>query len=91
MSSGSYCSVSGCKSSGKRGKNLHFHKFPKSSKTDIMVPYENEFGQIEQISRRKAWILKLKIRKPVTKGMTVCSKHFTPFDYLPTTEGKPFI
>ncbi|KAJ8960474.1 hypothetical protein NQ318_013758 [Aromia moschata] len=34
-----------------------------------------------RIDKRKAWILKLRIRKPVSKFMRVCSLHFAEEDY----------
>ncbi|KAJ8938697.1 hypothetical protein NQ318_007985, partial [Aromia moschata] len=35
-----------------------------------------------RIDKRKAWILKLKIRKPVSKFMRVCSLYFAEEDYF---------
>ncbi|KAJ8955979.1 hypothetical protein NQ318_006250 [Aromia moschata] len=35
-----------------------------------------------RIDKRKAWILKLRIRKPVSKFMIVCSLHFAEEDYF---------
>ncbi|KAJ8947581.1 hypothetical protein NQ318_010093 [Aromia moschata] len=35
-----------------------------------------------RIDKRKAWILKLRIRKPVSKFMRVCSLHFAEEDYF---------
>ncbi|KAJ8941418.1 hypothetical protein NQ318_010168, partial [Aromia moschata] len=36
----------------------------------------------ERIDKRKAWILKLRIGKPVSKFMRVCSLHFAEEDYF---------
>ncbi|KAJ8936024.1 hypothetical protein NQ318_007192, partial [Aromia moschata] len=41
----------------------------------------NKCGQKERIDRRKAWILKLRIGKPVSKFMKICSIHFAEEDY----------
>ncbi|KAJ8952152.1 hypothetical protein NQ318_018489, partial [Aromia moschata] len=35
-----------------------------------------------RIDKRKAWILKQRIRKPVSKFMRVCSLHFAEEDYF---------
>ncbi|XP_044764415.1 uncharacterized protein LOC123320980 [Coccinella septempunctata] len=46
------------------------------------------------MDRQKAWQLKLKIGKPITKNMKVCSLHFTDDDYFyrdPTSKQRRFL
>lgn len=81
QSSGHYCCVPQCKSWSKKdiNKHLSFHNFP--AENAQRVNFKTQLG-IECIDRRKAWILNLKIGKPITKYMQVCSLHFTEEDYL---------
>ncbi|KAJ8954664.1 hypothetical protein NQ318_011354 [Aromia moschata] len=59
---------------------LTFHIFLEQGKNQVFLI--NKFGQNERIDRRKAWILKLRIGKPVNKFMKVCSLHFAEEDYF---------
>lgn len=79
------CCVYGCNSVKRKHKNLHFHRFPPKGKHTAKLI--NKFHEIEKVDVRKAWILLLKIGKPVNKFMKVCSKHFTALDHLPMKEG----
>lgn len=78
--SNSYCSVPQCSSWAKTNPDLSFHLFPEAGKHRVKV--ESALGDPTWMCRRKAWILKLKIGKPVTKYMLVCSKHFTDDDFF---------
>ncbi|KAJ8936356.1 hypothetical protein NQ318_007123 [Aromia moschata] len=60
-----YCCVPRCSSWIKRDPQLTFQIFPEQGKHQ--VSRINKFCQKERIDRRKAWILKLRIGKPVTK------------------------
>ncbi|KAJ8954043.1 hypothetical protein NQ318_004344 [Aromia moschata] len=75
-----YCCVPRCSSWIKRDPRLTFRIFPEQG-THQVSPV-NKFGQKERIDRRKAWILKLRIGKPVSKFMDVCSLHFADKDYF---------
>lgn len=80
-SSNHYCCVPKCNSWAKRDleKELSFHFFPPESGQKVYM--ETTFGK-ELIERRKAWIHKLRIGKPITKYMKVCSLHFDQDDYF---------
>ncbi|KAJ8934022.1 hypothetical protein NQ318_007115 [Aromia moschata] len=65
-----YCCVPRCLSWVKRDPQLTFHIF-----------LEQEKHQ-ERIDKRKAWIIKLRIGKPVRKLMRVCSLHLAEEDYF---------
>lgn len=80
MVSNHYCSVPQCKSWAKRNLSVHFHKFPQENKRKVYM--KNASGQKELIDRRQAWIQVLKIGKPVTNFMKVCSLHFVDEDYF---------
>ncbi|XP_045468138.1 uncharacterized protein LOC123676332 [Harmonia axyridis] len=75
-----YCCVSTCSSKKDRNKDLHFHSFPKEGASSLYIT--NDSGSLERMDRRKAWITKLRIQKPVTHNMRVCSLHFQDSDYL---------
>ncbi|KAJ8961178.1 hypothetical protein NQ318_008859 [Aromia moschata] len=47
----------------KRDPQLTFQIFPEQGKHQVSLT--NKFGQKERIDRRKAWILKLRIGKPL--------------------------
>ncbi|KAJ8938813.1 hypothetical protein NQ318_006434 [Aromia moschata] len=64
-----YCCVPRCSSWIKRDPQLIFHIFPEQGKPQVSLV--NKFGQKERIDRRKAWILKLSIGKPVTDSGSV--------------------
>ncbi|KAJ8936367.1 hypothetical protein NQ318_008731 [Aromia moschata] len=64
----------------KKVPQLTFHIYPEQGKHQVTLI--NKFGQKERIDRRKAWILKLRIGKPVRKFMKVCSLHFAEEDIL---------
>lgn len=72
------CCVFGCTSRKGKNPDLSFHKFPPMGR---MVNIDNTFGVMENISQRKAWATKLKMGKPVTNSMSVCSLHFKKEDY----------
>ncbi|KAJ8938596.1 hypothetical protein NQ318_020858 [Aromia moschata] len=74
------CCVPRCSSCIKRDPQLTFQIFSKQGKHQVSLI--NKFGQKERIDRRKAWILKLRIGKPVSKFMKVCSLHFAEKDYF---------
>ncbi|KAJ8959955.1 hypothetical protein NQ318_009388 [Aromia moschata] len=61
-----YCCVPRCSSWIKRDPQLTFHIFPEQRKHQVSLI--NKFGQKERIDWRKAWILKLRIEKPVNFG-----------------------
>ncbi|KAJ8947774.1 hypothetical protein NQ318_017046 [Aromia moschata] len=44
--------------------------------------FTNRYKKKARIDKRKAWILKLRIRKPVSKFMRVCCLHFAEEDYF---------
>ncbi|KAJ8947613.1 hypothetical protein NQ318_002622 [Aromia moschata] len=75
-----YCCVPRCLSWIKRNLQLTFQIFHEQGKHQVSLI--NKFGRKERIDRRKAWILKLRIRKPVSKFMRVCSLHFAEEDYF---------
>lgn len=82
------CCVPQCNSWAKRThcKDVSFHLFPKENERKVLV--ETKLGLKEKVDRRKAWINLLKIGKPVTKFMKVCSLHFTKDDYFNTGKSK---
>ncbi|KAJ8942108.1 hypothetical protein NQ318_000703 [Aromia moschata] len=55
-----------------------FYLFLKDIGLVLAVPY----GCIQLKHKRKAWILKLRIGKPVSKFRRVCSLHFAEEDYF---------
>lgn len=76
-----YCCVPKCNSWAKKDvdNKLTFHLFPPESGQKIYM--ETKLGK-QFIERRKAWIIKLRIGKPVTKFMKVCCLHFKEDDYF---------
>lgn len=74
-----YCSVPQCFTKASNARHVSFHSFPKE---DEVVFVENFFGKREKCNRRKVWINKLRISKPLTKSMVACSLHFALKDYF---------
>ncbi|KAJ8958724.1 hypothetical protein NQ318_016452, partial [Aromia moschata] len=68
-----YC-VPRCLSWFKRDPQLTFHIYREQEKHQVCL--------INKFDKRKAWILKLRIGKPVSKFMRVCSLHFAEEDYF---------
>nr|CAI5825358.1 unnamed protein product [Callosobruchus analis] len=60
-------------------RKLTFHRFPETNTRQVYI--ETEMGK-HLMDQRKAWILKLKIGKQVSKSMKVCSLHFNKDDYF---------
>nr|CAI5837709.1 unnamed protein product [Callosobruchus analis] len=73
--------ISGCNSWAKKDteRKLTFHRFPETNTRQVYI--ETEMGK-HLMDQRKAWILKLKIGKQVSKSMKVCSLHFNKDDYF---------
>ncbi|XP_067120132.1 uncharacterized protein [Centruroides vittatus] len=74
-----FCCVLNCNSKAIRDPDVSFHVFPHEKQ---MILRKSEFGESQKCNRRKEWIRLLRIGKKVTKYMVVCSKHFTPEDYI---------
>ncbi|XP_067143123.1 uncharacterized protein [Centruroides vittatus] len=74
-----FCCVPNCNSKAIRDPDVSFHVFPHEKQ---MILRKSEFGESQKCNRRKEWIRLLRIGKKVTKYMVVCSKHFTPEDYI---------
>lgn len=68
------CCVPQCHSLAKRDRTLSFHNFPNSG--------EKCQREGTSTASRAEWIRVLRIGKPVTKTMRVCSKHFKKEDYF---------
>lgn len=75
-----FCSVFGCSSRACMA-DISFHCFPHKSKE---IYTENGFGKVEKVKLRNKWIYAIKMGKPVTPSMRVCSKHFKDEDYFVT-------
>ncbi|KAJ8950761.1 hypothetical protein NQ318_011254 [Aromia moschata] len=58
-----YCCVPRCSSWIMKNPQLTFHIVPEQGRHHVSLV--NKFGQKEHIDRRKAWILKLNIGKPL--------------------------
>ncbi|KAJ8956029.1 hypothetical protein NQ318_006305 [Aromia moschata] len=71
-----YCCVPRCSSWINRDPQLTFHNniFPEQGKHQVSL--------VNKFDRRKTWILKLSIGKPVIIFMKVCSLHFAEEDYF---------
>nr|CAI5840547.1 unnamed protein product [Callosobruchus analis] len=80
-SNNDYCCVPQCNSWAKKDteRKLTFHRFPETNTRQVYI--ETEMGK-HLMDQRKAWILKLKIGKQVSKSMKVCSLHFNKDDYF---------
>jgi len=74
-----FCSVQGCNSTYQKFSDISFHIFPKVD--EKRVPWINEFGEKEMVDRKKAWELALKMVKPPSQYMRVCSLHFKKSDF----------
>lgn len=79
--SNKFCSVYGCSSRASKCPQLAFHTFPPPGSRKVII--ENKFGVKEFVDIRKAWEKVLKMGKPSTKFMNVCSLHFKESDYFP--------
>ncbi|KAG5883265.1 hypothetical protein JTB14_024240 [Gonioctena quinquepunctata] len=75
-----YCSVPQC-SFGEKKSNINFHAFPQAG-DEYRVWVEGTLGSKVLMDRQKAWQLKLKLGKPVTRNMKVCSLDFIDDDYF---------
>ncbi|XP_045473069.1 uncharacterized protein LOC123679700 [Harmonia axyridis] len=75
-----YCCVPQCTSWSKKNPDLSFFIFPRANERKVLIHTQQ---RSELMDRRKAWIVKLRILKPVSKYMKVCSLHFTDRDYFP--------
>lgn len=76
-----FCSVYGCNSMASRCPQLAFHAFPSAGIRKVTI--ENKLGLEENVDIQKAWENALKMGKPSTKYMKVCSLHFQESDYFP--------
>lgn len=76
-----FCCVYGCSSKASQPSGLSFHLFPQAGYSTVKLL--NKFGQPESVDTRKAWEYKLRMSKPASKFMRVCSLHFTASDYFP--------
>ncbi|XP_044258736.1 uncharacterized protein LOC123007480 [Tribolium madens] len=72
------CCVPNCRSVRKENPNIMYHQFPKPEQK---IKFINDRGIEEECNRRNLWISKLRIGKPVSTSMKVCSLHFTEDDY----------
>ncbi|XP_003243795.1 uncharacterized protein LOC100568499 isoform X2 [Acyrthosiphon pisum] len=81
--SNNYCSVYGCNSFYLTNECISFHRLPDLNEPKIS--WKNSFGIEELVNRRRIWAVKLKLSEEALtkKQLQVCSKHFTPNDYLP--------
>ncbi|XP_046408561.1 uncharacterized protein LOC124173096 [Ischnura elegans] len=73
------CCVPQCNSKARTHPELRFSRFPLPGEMFLM---ENKWGIPERCERRKAWANVLKIGKPVSNTMLVCSLHFNKEDYI---------
>ncbi|XP_044749802.1 THAP domain-containing protein 11-like [Coccinella septempunctata] len=76
------CCVYNCSSRKGKSRAIHFHKFPKEDASTVHIT--NSLGMLEKVDRRKEWIKRLLMGKPVTNNMRVCSLHFQDSDYIAT-------
>ncbi|XP_008185865.1 uncharacterized protein LOC100570102 [Acyrthosiphon pisum] len=78
-----YCRVYRCKSFYLTDECISFHRLPKANKPKILWKYSVRIEEL--VNCRKIWAVKLKLSKEALakKQLQVCSKHFTPNDYLP--------
>ncbi|XP_021932318.1 uncharacterized protein LOC110835920 isoform X6 [Zootermopsis nevadensis] len=70
------CSVPQCSSRASRDRCLSFHRFPKKGRKITIL---NGFGKTEL---RELWAQTLRLQKPVTPYMVVCSRHFSRADFI---------
>ncbi|XP_044744750.1 uncharacterized protein LOC123306697 [Coccinella septempunctata] len=76
------CCVYNCSSRKGKSRAIHFHKFPKEDASTVHIT--NSLGMLEKVDRRKEWIKRLLMGKPVTNNMRVYSLHFQDSDYIAT-------
>lgn len=76
-----YCCVPQCRSGKKNDQSLTFHQFPKAGRYRVVL--EHKIRKYELVDARKAWEQKLKMEKPASNYIKVCSQHFTEDDYIP--------
>jgi hypothetical protein len=81
-----YCSVPKCSSRASRDRCVSFHRFPKKGRKITIL---NGFGKKEQVELRELWAQNLRLQKPVTTYMIVCSRHFSRADFI--LPGKQFV
>lgn len=74
-----FCCVFGCSSTASKHETVRFFHFPKAGDSYIKIP--NLFGESELLDRRKPWENVLKMGKPITNSMVVCSLHFRQEDF----------
>ena len=74
-----FCSVVGCNSTPFKKPHFSFHSFPLPNKYSVYV--ETKLGVKEKLDAYKAWMNILKIGKPASRYMKVCSEHFTANDF----------
>ncbi|XP_046736570.1 uncharacterized protein LOC124405587 [Diprion similis] len=83
----SFCVVYGCSSNSSRDPTVRFHTFPTRGQTFVKIT--NKRGISEKIDKFKAWEQAIKIGKPITPTMRICSLHFKKEDYfLPDVQSK---
>lgn len=77
-----YCAVFGCKTFYANDKTISFHWFPKEREGN--VPWTNKYDVVENIVKRRAWAINLKIDRGTLKkiSLRICSKHSTDEDYF---------
>lgn len=64
----------------KRNPEISFHSFPQEGKEKVYI--HNKLNIRELVDRRAVWVMNLKLGKPVSKYMKVCSRHFKKDDYF---------
>lgn len=79
------CCVPKCQS--RKLRNIHFHSFPKGNSDP--VPMTNHYGNVEMVSKKKAWEIALGLKIPAGSIMYVCSLHFSSNDYMTGGEISP--
>lgn len=62
-----YCSVPFCTSARWKSPDISFHRFP-NAYTDA--------------KRRELWVEKVRLGKPASSTMVICSRHFQPQDFF---------
>lgn len=72
------CCVYNCSSTRKKNPDLSFHLFPRPGQK---IKYIDNYGSEQESNRLKLWEVKLRMGKPVTGSMKVCSLHFSDEDF----------
>jgi len=81
-----YCNVFGCKTFYTEDKTISFHWFPKEN--EGVVPWTNKNGIVENIDKRRACAINLKMDKQtLKKRLRICSNHFTDDCFFPLIPG----